>query len=37
LIAFGSIEGIQKASVEEITALPGFNSQLAQALKDGLE
>jgi len=37
LKAFGSIEGIQQASVEEISALPGINAQLAQLLKDGLE
>ncbi|OGO29648.1 MAG: excinuclease ABC subunit C [Chloroflexi bacterium RBG_16_54_18] len=37
LVAFGSIEGIQQASVEEISALPGITSQLAQSLKDGLE
>ena len=37
LIAFGSIEGIQKASVEEIAAVPGIPAQVAQALKEGLE
>jgi len=37
LKAFGSIEGIQKASVEELALIPGINIQLAQALKEGLE
>jgi len=37
LKAFGSIEGIQKASVEELALIPGINILLAQALKEGLE
>lgn len=37
LKTFGSLEGIQQASLEEIAAVPGLNLQLAQALKEGLE
>lgn len=34
---FGSLESIRKASLEEITALKGFNETLAQNIKTALE
>ena len=37
LTRFGSIEGILKASIEEMTDIPGITPELAQAVKEGLE
>lgn len=34
---FGSIEGIKKASIEEISNLPGINEKLARKIKEELE
>ncbi len=33
---FGSIEGIRKASIDDITAIKGFNRKIAQRLLEGL-
>ncbi len=37
LVRFGSIDGIQAASLEELQTIPGISRQLAQAIKDHLE
>jgi excinuclease ABC subunit C len=37
LIKFGSVEGIRDASVEELTAIKGVTTEIAQALKTQLE
>ena len=37
LIRFGSVEGIQNATVEELTSLRGITPAIAQALKTQLE
>jgi excinuclease ABC subunit C len=37
LNAFGSIEGIRNAAIEELAAVPGITSTLAYAVKEGLE
>ena len=34
---FGSLDGIQQASLEQLTALPGITEEIALALKGGLE
>jgi excinuclease ABC subunit C len=34
---FGSLDGIQNASLEQLTALPGITEEIALALKGGLE
>jgi excinuclease ABC subunit C len=34
---FGSIESIHQASLDELTAVPGINLEIAQALKAHLE
>ena len=34
---FGSIEGIKKAGIEEISNLPGINEKLARKIKEELE
>ncbi len=34
---FGSIDGIQQASLEQLAAVPGINSSLAQVIKEQLE
>ena len=36
LQAFGSIDGIRKASLEELTSIPGLTSTIAQRLRDQL-
>ncbi|MDD5370472.1 MAG: excinuclease ABC subunit UvrC [Anaerolineaceae bacterium] len=37
LVKFGSVEGIRDASVEELTAIKGVTTEIAQALKTQLE
>ena len=37
LVKFGSIEGIQQASLEELMSVPGITEDLALALKTSLE
>jgi excinuclease ABC subunit C len=34
---FGSLDGIQQASLEQLTALPGITEEIALALKGGLD
>ena len=34
---FGSIEGIKKASIEEITNIKGINEELARKIKEKLD
>ena len=37
LKAFGSIQGIKKASIEEITKIKGINADLARNIKEFLD
>jgi len=34
---FGSVDAIRQASLEELTAIPGITTEIAMALKGGLE